>query len=206
MKVRIVKRGTTLFEILVVFAILALLMIVTYPVIKTQITKALDARVKADLYKIKINLEIYYSLAEQFPRELPACGQPLAYQEQVILASIPCNPITKTSYIYQTKTGDPQSYRLYALLSNSLDPSIEKAGCLGGCGPNCFFNYGVSSMNIGLVKCSYVCAPGNGGCEKYQDADLSLCPKKYFLDSTCNSECGQPQNRCQNASGKYIPY
>lgn len=203
------NQGTSLFEILIVIAILMALIVASYLVIPSQINKAFDARRKTDLYKIKTNLEIYYSLAEEFPRVLPDCGEPLMYQNEVILASMPCDPTTKKPYYYQTHTGQPQSYRLYALLTNTNDFSIKDVGCLGGCGPDCSYNYGVSSMNVNLIRCSYVCAPGggkSGSCELYQNPDISLCPKIYNKDPTCNNECSNPKNRCQNASGKHIPY
>ena len=156
------QKGFSLFEILIVITVLSILAITSYLAIPMQINKAFDARRKTDLYKIKTNLEIYYSLAEEFPRVLPDCGQPLMYQNEVVLASMPCDPVTLEPYYYQIKGSNPQSYRLYAMLSNVNDFSIKDAGCLGGCGPDCFFNYGVSSMNINLTRCSYVCAPGGG--------------------------------------------
>lgn len=203
------QKGFSLFEILIVITVLSILAIISYLAIPPQINKAFDARRKTDLYKIKTNLEMYYSLAEEFPRVLPDCSQPFMYQNEVILASMPCDPVTKEPYYYQIHGGNPQSYRLYALLTNTNDFSIKDVGCLGGCGPDCFYNYGVSSMNINLTRCSYVCAPGGGrlgSCELYQNPTISLCPKVYNKDPTCNNECNKAINRCQNASGKNIPY
>lgn len=208
MIVQAIHRGTSLLEILVVITLLSLLIITSYFTLPPQINKAFDTRRKIDLHQIKTNLEIYYSLAEQFPESLPDCGQPLTYRNQIILASIPCDPVTKEPYYYQVKGNSPQSYRLYTLLSNTKDISISDVGCPGGCGPDCSFNYGVSSTNVGLVRCSYVCAPGggrSGSCELYQNPSISLCPKLYNLDPTCNNECNKTTNRCQNASGKNIP-
>lgn len=210
MHTRTVDKGTSLLEILVVIAIISILAITSYLAVPPQIIKALDARRKSDLHKIKTNLEIYYSLAEEFPKDLPNCGQPLQYHGEIISASIPCDPTTKQPYYYQVRPGDtPQYYRLYTILANTQDLSIGDVGCLGGCGLDCHYNYGVSSTNIGLVKCSYVCAPGgghSGSCELYQNPTISLCPKLYGLDSTCKNECSIPANKCQNASGKNIPY
>jgi len=194
-----------LFEILVSIILLSLLVVTSYLAIPKLIAKSFDARRKADLNKIKINLEIYYSFAEEFPRNLPNCGQPLVYKTQTILASMPCDPVTKQPYYYQTKTGSPQSYRLYTLLADTQDISITKVGCQGGCGSNCFYNYGVSSTNIDLVRCSYVCAP-NKTCVKYNDPAKSRCPKLYYNDSTCNNECNIAANKCHDESGKNIPY
>lgn len=201
------NRGMSLFEILIVIAILLALIITSYLAIPPQINKAFDARRKADLHLIKTNLEIFYSFAEEFPRELPDCGQPLAYQSEIILKKIPCDPVTKESYFYQTHTGQPQSYRLYANLTNTNDFSITDVGCLGGCGPDCSYNYGVSSMNINLIRCSYVCAPG-GYCELFQDSSKSTCPKFYYKDPNCNNECNKRNKSvwCHDSSGKNIPY
>lgn len=201
------RQGISLFEILIVIAILMLLIIVSYLVIPNQIVKAFDARRKSDLHQIKTNLEIYYSFAEEFPDKLPSCGEPLTYKTEVILKKIPCDPVTKESYYYQTKTGQPQSYRLYTNLANTHDISISDVGCLGGCGPDCSYNYGVSSTNINLTRCSYVCAPG-GYCELFQDSSKSSCPKMYYKDPTCNNECNKKNKSvwCENSSGKNIPY
>lgn len=186
-----------------------ILIISAYLIVSSQIVKAYDARRKANLDLLRLNLEIYYSFAEEYPMKIPDCGQPLVYKTQTILDSIPCDPQTRQDYYYQTKGGNPQSYRLYTHLKNIQDISIANLGCTGGCGPDCSFNYGVSSYNIGLTKCTFVCAPGGGktgSCELYQDSSLSLCPKLYFKDSTCNGECNISSNRCKNASGKNIPY
>ncbi|KKS63324.1 MAG: General secretion pathway protein G [Candidatus Collierbacteria bacterium GW2011_GWF1_42_50] len=181
-------RGITLLEVLIVIGILSILAASSSIFIPPLINKAYDARRKADLHSIKVNMDVYYSFAEQYPEELPDCGQPLMYKSQ---------------------SGDLQSFRVYTLLSNLSDISISDVGCLGGCGPDCFYNYGVSSANIDLVRCSFVCAPGGGregSCELYQDAELSLCPNLYYTDSVCKNECGDPKNRCENASGKQKPY
>jgi prepilin-type N-terminal cleavage/methylation domain-containing protein len=209
MIIRSARKGITLVELLTTITVVSILAITAYLVVPPQINKAFDARRKADLYQIKFNLEIYYGMAEQFPRNLPGCGRPLTYNDEIILTSMPCDPTTKRPYYYQTKGGNPESYRLYTLLANTQDPSIKVVGCLSGCGPDCAYNYGVSSMNINLTRCSYVCAPGGGqlgSCELYQDTGLSLCPKIYSQDATCNNECSDPINRCKNASGKHTPF
>lgn len=193
----VVKNGVTFVEILITIAVVAILAINSYLFLPSLINKANDARRKADLNKIKIFLENYYNDKNYYPRILPSCDE------------LPCDPVTRSPYYYQVKGGQPQSYRLYTLLSNNQDTSIGQVGCSGGCGPDCMFNYGVSSTNVGLVRCSYVCAPGGGrtgSCELYNDPTISLCPKEYGKDATCNGECGDSTNKCQNASGKNIPY
>lgn len=198
-------RGYSLFELLIAIVVLSLLVITSYLVIPKLIQKAYDARRKVDLDKIKKNLEIYYSFANEFPRELPTCNQPLLYNNQTIIPSLPCDPVTKESYFYQTKSASPNSYRLYAILANNDDASIAKVGCQGGCGSDCLYNYGVSSMNIDLARCSYVCGPGGGRegvCQFFDDPTISLCPKLYYNDQNCNGECSNRDNRCKSDNGK----
>ncbi len=202
-------RGFSIFEILISIVILMMLIILSYLVFPKLINKAIDARRKSDLEKIKNSLEIYYNYENYYPNDLPECGKPLSYGSQIILPSFPCDPVTHQPYYYQTKKINSQSFRLYAMLSDWDDPSVGQVGCQGGCGSDCSYNYGVSSSNIGLIGCSYVCAPGGGKegtCELYGDPTVSLCPKLYYKDATCNNECNNPVNRCQNASGKNIPY
>ena len=203
------SQGFSLMELLTAILIISLLTISSYLIIPKLIQKAFDSRRKTDLNKIKNVLEMYYNFENRYPDELPACGQPLIYGNQVLLQSIPCDPITHLPYSYQTKKINSQSFRVYAMLANSNDSSITKVGCQGGCGSNCLYNYGVSSSNISLISCSYVCAPGGGKtgfCEIYGDPTVSNCPVLYGKDSTCNNQCSDPKNRCENASGKNIPY
>jgi len=203
------RRAFTLLELLVVVAILAVLIFTSSIYIPLFITRAYDARRKVDLHRMKVNLELYYDFANQYPENIPDCGQPLMYKTQKILNSIPCDPTTKKPYYYQIRKEDTLSFRIYTLLVNTKDLSISDVGCLGGCGPDCSYNYGVSSANVNLIRCSYVCAPGGGkpgSCEIFQDTELSICPKVYYQDSTCKNECNNPKNRCQNASGKNKPY
>lgn len=203
------SRGFSILELLTTILIISLLTVSSYLVIPKLIKKAYDSRRKTDLDKIKNVLEIYYNNGYRYPDELPACGQPLTYGNQILLPSFPCDPITHQPYYYQTKKINSQSFRVYTILANSDDPSISRVGCQGGCGSDCVYNYGISSSNIGLISCSYVCAPGGGktgDCEVYGDPTISMCPKLYYKDSTCNNECSDPKNRCENASGKNIPY
>lgn len=203
------KRGFTLIEVLVAIAIVSTITASSYIYIPLLFDRAYDARRKDDLHKLKTSLDIYFDFAGQYPEELPGCGKPLMYKTQNILNSVPCDPTLKTPYYYQILKGDLQSFRIYTNLSNKKDFSISDVGCLGGCGPECFYNYGVSSVNVSLIRCSYVCAPGGGNtgaCEQFDDPELSECPKLYFGDSTCKAECKTPKNRCKDSSGKHKLY
>jgi len=223
MSVKKPNKGFSLLEILVAVAILMVLIILSYLFIPTQITKAYDARRKADLSQIKSALEMYYSLADEFPPVLPDCHQPLIFRDQVVMPSTPCDPTTGQPYFYQIPENNIQTYRLYANLKNLSDIPITYAGCQYGCGPDCIYNYGTSSMNINLEHCPgpsptpteilpppllYACSPGgstSGKCELYDDPDISLCPGVYPNDPTCNNDCADVDNRCKNAKGKHVP-
>jgi general secretion pathway protein G len=204
------KSGMSFIEIIVVIIILMMLILTSYLVVPRQLMKARDASRKADLLKLRTALEEYYDSQQHFPDKLPECGQPFILGETTLINSLPCDPITHQAYYYETKKGEDTSYyRLYTLLENDQDISIDFAKCRGGCGMDCNYNYGISSTNVSLVRCSYVCAPGGGktgSCELYHNPDISLCPKYYYQDSTCNNECSMPDYKCQNASGKNIPY
>ena len=115
------NRAFSLFELLIAIVLLSLLIMTSYLVIPKLIEKAFDARRKADLDRIKKNLDVYVDLADEYPKQLPECNQALLYKNQVILPSLPCDPVTKKSYYYQTRPGVYDSYRLYALLANTND-------------------------------------------------------------------------------------
>lgn len=144
------------------------------------------------------------------------CGQDLILDGVEIIKDIPCDPSLGISYRYVVDESECKNqFEIYTNLEVLSDHSIETVGCLFGCGPDCVYNYGVSSTNIGLDKCidpsaeQYVCAPGGGSlgsCEVYADPAMSLCPKVYLNDPTCQGECSNPSNRCKNASGKLIPH
>lgn len=197
------NRGYSLFELLIAIVVILLLVISSFLVVPKLIQRAFNARRKSDVDKIKKNLEMYYSLADEFPETLPNCGQPLVYKNQVLLPSIPCDPVTKEPYFYQKKIIDNKiAYRLYAMLANIDDPSIAKVGCQGGCGSDCLYNYGVSSMNIDLQRCSFSCTKSKD-CVFFDDPEASGCSVLYYGDSTCNNECNDPSvKKCHDDRGK----
>lgn len=202
------KAGMTLIELMIAIAILAIVSSASYIVMQTQRTRAYDGVRKSDLHSIKTSVESYYDKAGEYPGELPNCGEPLMLGNQVVIASTSCDPTTKEKYFYQTDHENRQWFRLYTSLGNKQDQSISYVSCQGGCGPECVYNYGVSSPNVGLERCSYVCAPGGGqtgSCERYEDPELSECPVLYEGDPTCDGGCSVPKNRCKNASGKNTP-
>lgn len=209
------RRGFTLFEALIVLAAIALLTIPGTIMASSQLKKARDAKRKADLNRIKVALYDYYFDQDCFPVTLPDCGQNLQAGEMIYLSGFPCSP-TKEEYVYQIPKkleveGCPQKFKALTNLENLNDPDVDRIGCRTGCGPNCAYNYGVSSTNA-LVRQGcvtyFACSPG-GQCTAYDEPfGSSKCPKAYINDNTCNNECSKDtpkSERCANASGKQTP-
>lgn len=206
-------KAYTLIEVLIVMVLLAMLMFFSFFLISTQLKKARDARRKMDLHKIKNKLEVFYYSKKAYPEELPDCGEPLKLGKEEVISLMPCDPKSKVSYEYVVDSGSGAWFKIYTKLENLDDKIIDEIGCFGGCGPDCVYNYGVTSPNTSLDKCEgppilYACSPGGGElghCERYDDPELSLCPKVYSNDPTCNSECSIRDNRCKNSAGKHRP-
>ncbi|MBU3957146.1 prepilin-type N-terminal cleavage/methylation domain-containing protein [Patescibacteria group bacterium] len=211
------KKGFTIIELLVVLGLLALLAITAFIAVPTQLKKARDARRKSDFQRIKTALYDYYFDNDCFPQELLECGEDFGVDGESYLSNFPCD-LDGEPYVYvRTKKGGgkcSQWFRLFTNLENTADPIIDKIHCRQGCGPSkteCDYNYGVASTNTQIYQnCggAFVCAPGGGtegSCEPYEDPWLSECPVIYGDDSTCDGQCSDPANRCQNASGKQTP-
>lgn len=219
-------RGLTLIEILVIISIIGILIIFSAPPIAIQLQKARDGKRKLDINLIQMGLEEYYDSTNCYPERLPECGSAFKIGKTNLLSGIPCDPKNKSFYPYIT-TGENCSpyFKLYAKLERSEDPSIYMIGCENGCGPNCAYNFGVSSSNVSLDYCEppivpgpsltpsptpiqYVCGPASGPnpegqCESFVIPTLSECPKIYPDDPTCQYECYLKANRCKNAKGKF---
>lgn len=202
-----VSKGVTLIEILVVFVIVSILVLASFLAAGAQLKKARDSKRKSDLEKIKTALYNYYLDTDCFPQEIPQCGQSLALNDMVYLSNFPCDWKNK-SYVYQTANTECNKwFKLFTLLENTDDPSIVKVGCQYGCGPECKYNYGVSSTNVslneGCVK-YYACTP-SGNCEVFEDPQKSRCPIIFINDPTCQNLCNLRKNRCHDESGKRVP-
>lgn len=201
----------TLIELIIFIVLFSLLIFMVLRGIKVQLQRARDTRRKADVGAMRKVLDEYFDDAGCYPSCPVACDVDLSFGSVTYLSSIPCDPTSGSSYRYVTDDSScPSQFQLYAKLENAGDSLIDSVGCRGGCGPDCEYNYGVSSPNIGLNSCDvvYVCAPGggsSGSCQVYQSPQMSECPKVYPNDPTCNNECSDPQNRCKNASGKSVP-
>lgn len=210
------KKGFTIIELLVVLGLLALLAITAFIAVPTQLKKARDARRKSDFQRIKTALYDYYFDNDCFPKrnDFPECGGDFGTNGEVYLNDFPCDP-SDEPYVYASKGGCSQWFRLFTNLEVTTDPIIDKIHCRQGCGPdrnNCFYNYGVASTNTQIYRnCgdAYVCAPGGGeegSCERFEDPWRSECPVIFGSDSSCDDgACSDEANRCENSSGKQTP-
>lgn len=208
------KRGFTLAEVLITIAIIALLFIIALWNWRNQIGRGYDARRKSDLARIKIAFEDYYNDHNCYPPDdvLTICdGNALV----PYMPKIPCDPTKRTPYVYFPEDPDGCSgYRVLAALEDSSDPDIGKVGCsvAQGCGyTDTAYNYGISS-GVGVFGAgggspqptptptptpggpTYACTP-TGQCDIYANPGSSGCPV-WFDVPGCNSQCGNPANRC----------
>jgi general secretion pathway protein G len=139
--------GFSLIEVLIVVTILAILLIVFFLSMRTQLTRSRDTRRKADLEKIKVAFENYYNDNGCYPSEdiLDECR---GSQLSPYLSEVPCDPEGETPYLYVPISGDEcGGYRLFTRLQYDADPVIAELGCDDecGCGYGPEYNYGVSA-------------------------------------------------------------
>ncbi|BCX14930.1 MAG: hypothetical protein KatS3mg088_613 [Patescibacteria group bacterium] len=139
----------TMIEVLIVIAFLSLMVVISIFVFKSQISKGYDARRKSDLDRIKIALEEYEKDNNCYPPYLPSCRGADAGILKSYISAIPCDPHTKTDYVYYA---DPSSVcAKWAWIFTNLeyigDPKIKELGCENGCGPSQSygFNYYVTT-------------------------------------------------------------
>lgn len=214
-------RGISLIEILIVIVVLGIVVIFVFLNISIQIAKAHDAERKGDMDLMEKFIEEYYLDTGCYPISIPLCNNVFRLNDKTFLSNIPCDPTTNFSYVYVSEINScPRWFQLYGNLEYIQDKIVDKLGCRNGCGPECQFNYGVSSSNVRLnpfcdtpipsssplplggSPLQYVCAPG-GECEVFANPELSGCPNIYLDDPTCqNDPCKDKNYRCHDASGK----
>lgn len=206
-------KAFTLIEIMVVLGILGILTGTAFLSVPKQLARARDGRRKSDLQMVSRVLEGVYDINDSYPGTLPDCGESFKTGETEWM-DVPCDPKSKGNYYFETENDEGGAwFRLYTNLEREDDQSIVWAKCQGGCGPDCEYNYGVSSSNINLEVClppivQYVCAPGGGKegfCEAFFDPEISECPRVFVDDPTCNDQCEDNEIRCKNAKGKHRP-
>jgi general secretion pathway protein G len=214
-------RGFTLIEWLIVIAIISILLIIIFVHINPlrERDRASDSRRKADLDRISIALEEFYSDHDCYPTQ-----ERFEQSEGLrpYLSSTPRDPDTNEAYFYSPQdTNCPQYYRLYANLRWQEDPAITKVGCGAGCGPDGLYNYGVTSPGSGLEtgelaigcagqdNCTICDDDGEGNCSCNLAGvccvnNMSDCPgscEECFLSDRCFSS-----SDCDGYQGQPMPY
>ena len=218
------KSAFTLIELLVVVAFLSLMILVAIFAFKGQLFKGYDARRKSDLNRIKIALEEYEKDHNCYPPYLPSCKGSDAGILKSYIPIIPCDPHTKTDYLYYP---DPTSTCakwawLFTNLEYTGDPKITEIGCQNGCGPNQAygFNYYVTTPGApDPFKSGNPNVPPDvdgefygcfsGVCEPIgvnPDTHLPVCMPSYSSSdcqfsvfenrNLCRDEYGHPINEC----------
>ncbi len=216
----------TLIEILIVVTIIAILVVIGVLLLINNINKGNDAKRKADLQRITVAFEEYYTDHNCYPSGsiLKTCGgNGLA----PYLNSIPCDPVYNTSYCYITDTDKPacfQKFRLLATLKYLSDPVIKLLGCNSStyCGweTECNadskvygFNYGLGSSNTAVGNPQTVIIPipsglpspgptgtfacsPQGVCNGYGPPEIYNCPITFSNYNICQVYCNYQQYLC----------
>jgi type II secretory pathway pseudopilin PulG len=194
--------GYTLVEILIVVSILVILGLAVLVGINpiTQIFKGYDTRRKADLSRIKIALENYYSDHDCYPlfplkdaenRPSYACDSNFL---KPYLAAMPCDPSTKKPYVISLVPTDaicPQQFAVYAQIYSFFEktfltnycnktitansPDITQIDLINGCAtsPECF----IHSACVG------------GKCVIISQGTIPSC-KNPIAQTWCEGDCG----------------
>jgi hypothetical protein len=139
---------------LLIVSIIGIIGPISYVGVSSYFTQARDYHRKKDLKDLEVVMEYYYDAASAYPPSIPDCGEPLMYNNKVILDSFPCDQKTNEPYMYITdELTQYQWYKIYTHLERDADQSIPIIGCTEGCGPDCAYNFGVASSNISVTAC-----------------------------------------------------
>ena len=225
MKVKKIKKGFTLIEVIIVITIIGLLGLLVYMNVKNNINKANDARRKSDLQRIVTAFEEYYSDNDCYPPSgiLSNCG---GNDLSPYLDSIPCDPVYGEPYCYlPTEPNVAECYQKYRVL-NTLkylsDPVIKSSFCdsetycgweteCTASGDRSGFNYGFSSLNTTLINPDVVIptpppgeptpgTEGNWACTPQGNCDNygngdPRCTY-FFINDNCDNMCIYPVYQC----------
>lgn len=218
-------KAFTLIEILTVLAIISGLTIFSAISVPKQIKKARDSVRKSNIRRVVSAIEEIYQDTNCYPISIPLCTNSLKQDDLTIINKIPCDPKTNNSYVYVPENSScPKWFQLYGILENTSDSIIDRVGCRNGCGPQCQFNFGISSTNQTLDPyCKealpssgsntpnpsstpqpvnqYACTP-SGSCEIFINPEISGCPDIYINNPTCQEKCSDRIFRCHDDRGK----
>ena len=203
-------KGFTLAELLIVITIILILGLVLLVGINplAQIFKGYDARRRADLNKIKIGLEAYYSDHECYPQFDRDSEGKITYVcdsdfLKPYIDKMPCDPNSHKPYnIYLVPENSvcPQQYSVYAQVYSFFDRNatkIEKCDstiAVFSSGMNLGdINYGCSGTTI----CSEHFGCKDGYCQKLSGYEDPGCTTNYPCLRDCGGvDCAIPLNAC----------
>jgi type II secretory pathway pseudopilin PulG len=215
------SHGFTLFEILIVFSIIVLIILFLLLNLSSQVQRAQDSRRKSDLSRLQKIFEEYYNDRQCYPylEVLQECN---GSQLSEYIKKVPCDPVTKTPYLY-VNGGDNLclGYKICTKLQNLKDTDIIRAGCdpVAGCenaeGNNYCVGVGAPEANPGAIITPEItvtigptptplpdglsCTPG-GACNAYQNPAQKGCTVVFAAGSACRvngvDQCQFVQNRC----------
>lgn len=174
-KIKQVKRGFTLIELMIVIVILGVLIAAGLGSFVSSQKKGRDNRRKSDLRNISGALELYYNDYGKYPGDdgvghIVGCGTsgttvcPLTCSngtqwaaggtdgcQTTYMIIIPTDPTAGQKYFYRYSSSGGTGYQLYAALENTFDSAYNASGYSG---TNCstagstLCTYGISSGNI----------------------------------------------------------
>lgn len=188
----------TLTELLIVVSIIAFLSILVTGFLRTQVFKGNDAKRKADINKIGIALEEYEKDNNCYPLPSLVVCKPNNNGLTPYLNNIPCDPITKTSYFYETdgNLSCPRWYRIYASLENDKDVDYT-----AGIGNNNLYSYYQSSPNAPSLdlggngnETTWGCF--NGSCQPIQTGQCTPMFQRADCLGNCVDSQGNPKSEC----------
>lgn len=156
-------RGFTMIELLIVLTIIAFLSIAGAVAYNLQHQRALDARRKSDLAKLKVIFEDYYNDMGCYPSvvAMSHCGlSDLA----PYTPKVPCDPGTGLPYAYTVDVACTR-YGVLTTLQDTSDPIIAQLGCSPTCLPGLPYNYGIanSGQDLSAVASDIQAGGGTGG-------------------------------------------
>lgn len=196
------KKAFTLVELMIVIGIIAFLAVLIVAFLRTQVFKANDSKRKAEIKRIVIAVEEYEKDHDCYPATVTCTANTSL---RPYLDTIPCDPVSKTSYSYEPETSTcPKWYRLYADLENEKDIDYQP-----NIGPSSIYSYYQSSPNAPTLVPNTNPSPSptppsgmdpfygcfSGAC---QQINGTICTPNYG-SPTCYGNCGSaisPQNEC----------
>lgn len=191
------RLGFTLIELMLVVALIAILSVGFLFAGRLQFSKAFDSQRKADLHKIKLAVESYYSDHNCYPAQenFNTCGSDNTPQDtppgmSPYLDYIPCDPEHKTPYqiVTDASAACDQKFYAFATLSFGADPD---ATCPG--------RYGIARGDVNndelVLTCegSVTCDDGYFACVAGTCTLVSSSAKPgcfpLFCHPTCSNAC-----------------